>query len=88
MIRFFRFWRKLDREIKERYPEVLAYRKKYYSWLRESPFVKFVIPDENDMLDEETVDLKRKTFFSFIGILLSFGLLSIFSLLLHLIFGW
>lgn len=45
-------------------------------------------PNENDMLDEETIDLKKKTRFSFIGIFLSFGLLLVVSILLQLIFGW
>jgi hypothetical protein len=88
VVRFCRFYRRFDREIKERFPDVLEYRKKYYSWLSESPFVKFVIPDENDMLDEETIALKRKTCFSFIGIFLSLGLLLVISFLVKLIFGW
>ena len=85
MVRFFRFWRKFDRELKERYPEVLAQRKKYILWPTTSPLITFIIPNENDMLDKETVALKRKSIFSFIGMFLVMGLLLIFSLLLHLI---
>jgi hypothetical protein len=87
LVRCIRFGRKFGREIKERYPEVLAQRKKYFLWPTTSPFVTFVIPDENDMLDEETIALKKKACYSFVGIFLSFGLLLIFSFLLQLIFG-
>ena len=55
LVRCIRFGRKFERELKERYPEVLAQRKKHYSWLSKSPFVTFVIPDENDMLKNNQV---------------------------------
>lgn len=87
MVRFLCFWRKCNRELKERYPEVLAQRKKDFLWPF-TPYIIFIIPNENDMLDKETFALQRKAWFSFICMFLTLGLLLIFSFLLHLILGW
>jgi hypothetical protein len=85
MIHFFRFWRKFDRELKEKYPEVLEQRKNYFIWPLSAPFVTFIIPNEKDMLDKETFALQRKAWFSFIGMILTLVSLLIFSALFHLI---
>ncbi len=85
MVRFFRSWHKFNRELKERYPEVLAQRKKDL-WPF-TPYFAILIPNEDDMLDKEMLALQRKALFSFIGMFLTLLLMSIFSFLIHLIFG-
>jgi hypothetical protein len=83
LVHCIRFGSKFERELQQRYPEVVEKRKKFtggYSFP-----VKYGPPLDNDMIDEELIDLKRKAWFSFIGMLLVMGLLLIFSLLLHLI---
>ena len=86
MVRFFHFWRKFARVLKEKYPEVLEERKKYFIWPVTAPYITFIIPNEKDMLDKETFAIQRKAFFSFIGMFLVMGLMLIYSLLFHLIF--
>jgi len=83
MVRCIRFGRKFERELQQRYPEVVEKRKKFTGGYAFP--VRYGPPLENDMIDEELIDLKRKAWFSFIGLLLVMGLLLIFSLLFHLI---
>lgn len=86
-VRLIYIFRKFARELKQRYPEVVEERKKYHGLLILSPLPTYAIPDENNMLDEELIALKRKALTSFIGIFI--GMLSglIITAWLHLILG-
>jgi hypothetical protein len=86
LVHCIRFGRKFERELQQRYPEVVEKRKKYSLKIPIFP-IRYPAPLENDMLDEEFIDLKRKACFSLIGLLLVMGLLLIFSFLLHVIFA-
>ena len=78
LVRCIRFGRKFERELQRRYPEVVEKRKKFTGGYAFP--VRYGPPLENDMIDEELINLKRKAMFSSIGILLVMGLLLILLL--------
>ncbi len=88
MIRLIYIWRKFARELKQRYPEIAGQRKKHMFWPYQlCPFPTYAIPNENDMIDEELIALKRKALFTFIMVFIPMILSTIITFLLRLIFG-